>query len=122
MRVSETKVSETDLALGGGFDEVLLVGPLVRDEEPAMRALEACVPRGGAGEQLLPEGLAAVGARHLENGRLGGVLAHFTTVAERRMPQSGEALPASDLLTGVDMAAGDSTGSITAWRARPPGR
>lgn len=48
------------------LDQVLLVGALVRDEEPAVGALEAQVPLRGPAHELSLEGLAAVRAHDLE--------------------------------------------------------
>ncbi len=60
----------------GGFDQVLLVRPLVRDEQSAVRALEPLIAGRGARDQLGLEALAAMRAGHLE-GLLGsGGLGH----------------------------------------------
>jgi hypothetical protein len=63
------------------LDEVLVVGPLVGDEEFAMRALEALVTIGSAREQLGLEGLLAVRTYDLEGGLLLNAAGHRARIA-----------------------------------------
>jgi hypothetical protein len=63
------------------FDQVLIVRPLVGDEEFAMRALEALVTIGSAREQLGLEGLLAMRAHDLEGGLLLNRARHRARIA-----------------------------------------
>ena len=64
-----------------GLDEILVVSPLVGDEELAMRALEALVAIGPAREKLGLEGLLAVRADDLEGGLLLNRAGHRARIA-----------------------------------------
>jgi hypothetical protein len=68
--------AETGLAL-----PVRVAGPLVGDEEPAMRALEAGMPRRLRGEQLGSEAPMAVWTLHVERVLSLRRLGHGTSVA-----------------------------------------
>jgi hypothetical protein len=63
------------------LDQVLVFGSLVRDEELAVRALEALVTIGSAREQLGLEGLLAVRAHDLEGGLLLNRAGHRARIA-----------------------------------------
>jgi hypothetical protein len=64
-----------------GLDEVLVVSPLVGDEELAMWALEALMAIGAAREKLGLEGLLAVRANDLERAFLLNPAAHTARIA-----------------------------------------
>jgi hypothetical protein len=70
-----------DRRLTYGLDEILVVSPLVGDEELAMGALEALMAIGAAREQLGLEGLLAVGANDLERAFLLNPAAHTARIA-----------------------------------------
>jgi hypothetical protein len=63
------------------LDEILVVRPLVRDEELAVRALEALMAIGPAREKLGLEGLLAVRANDLEGGLLLNRAGHRARIA-----------------------------------------
>src|SRR5581483_2230842 len=73
-------------------DSALIRDPLERDEQAAVRALEAVVAPCGTGQELLAEALAAVRADDVENCCLGGYLGHRPTVAENANPSFGRCL------------------------------
>jgi hypothetical protein len=64
-----------------GLDEILVVRPLVCDEELAVRAFEALMAVGPAREKLGLEGLLAVRANDLEGGLLLNPARHTARIA-----------------------------------------
>jgi hypothetical protein len=64
-----------------GLDEILVVRPLVGDEQLAMRALEALMAIGPAREKLSLEGLLAVRTNDLERGLLLNPAGHTARIA-----------------------------------------
>jgi hypothetical protein len=63
------------------LDEILVIRPLVRDEEPAVRALEALMAIRTTREKLGLEGLLAVRANDLEGGLLLNAAGHGARIA-----------------------------------------
>jgi 1-acyl-sn-glycerol-3-phosphate acyltransferase len=63
-----------------------------RNEQAAVRALEAVVAGSRSREQLLAELLFAMRAGHLVDRRLGAIVGHASTVAEPRAVDSAEVL------------------------------
>jgi hypothetical protein len=101
-------VQTTRRALADWIDRVLLGDSLERDEQPAVRALEAVVALRGSRQQLVTEGLAAVGADHVVDRRLGGIVGHAfdgsrAHVPARVMLERGDLLLTS--VKGLDVIA-----------------